>query len=67
MTIPNHAGEEVSELVANSIYEKLKLVARKRRDFLVDLVYLFPNRSVVFLEEYFCLFINMDRNDEMRY
>lgn len=28
-------------------YEKLQLVARKRRDFLVDLVDQFPNRSVI--------------------
>ena len=44
-------GEEVNEALLNSTYEKLKVVARKRRDFLVDLVSLFPNRSVTFYDD----------------
>lgn len=47
----NDNGEVVNESVLNSTYEKLKVVARKRRDFLVDLVCLFPNRSVLFYDE----------------
>ena len=47
----NDNGEVVNESMLNSTYEKLKVVARKRRDFLVDLVCLFPNRSVLFYDE----------------
>ena len=32
-------------------YEKLKIVARKRRDFLVDLVDQFPNRTVTIADD----------------
>ena len=32
-------------------YEKLKIVARKRRDFLVDLVDQFPNRPVGMIDD----------------
>ena len=35
----------------DSMYEKLKIVARKRRDFLVELVALFPNRSVSMFDD----------------
>lgn len=54
MVIPerhNEAGEVVSEEVMDSMYEKLKIVARKRRDFLVELVALFPNRSVSMFDD----------------
>lgn len=53
MKVPqsNTNGEEVNEVLLNSTYEKLKIVARKRRDFLVDLVNSFPNRSVRFFDE----------------
>ena len=54
MVIPerhNEAGEVVSEEAMNSMYEKLKIVARKRRDFLVELVALFPNRSVSMFDD----------------
>lgn len=67
MTITKRAGEEISELVANSTYEKLKIVAKKRRDFLVDLVYLFPNRSILFYEECFCLLTNIVMNGGRQY
>ena len=47
----NSASEEVSESILNSIYERLKIVARKRRDFLVDLVVLFPSRPVTLSDD----------------
>ena len=48
---PDTNGEVVDEFLMNSIYEKLKIVARKRRDFLVDLINNFPNRSVLYTED----------------
>ena len=45
------SAETVDEVRRNSVYEKLKIVARKRRDFLADLVYLFPNRATLFYED----------------
>lgn len=51
VTISHDNGEVVDEALANSTYERLKVVARKRRDFLVELVNQFTDRSVVFYDE----------------
>lgn len=47
----NGVGEEIDEEIQNSIYEKLKIVARKRRDFLVDLIKKYPNRAIPYNDD----------------
>ena len=48
---PDGGGEEVDESMLTSVYERLRVVARKRRDFLVDIVKQFPNRSILFSDD----------------
>lgn len=45
------SGEVMNESLLASVYERLKIVARKRRDFLVELVSKNPNRSVLYTED----------------
>ena len=40
-------GEEADEPLRSSIYEKLKVVARKRREFLLNLIQSYPLRSAI--------------------
>ena len=44
-------GEVTEETMMNSVYERLKVVAKKRRDFLVDIIKQFPNRSIYFNDD----------------
>ena len=52
VSVTHENAEVVDESLANSTYERLKVVARKRRDFLVELVNRFHNRSVVFYDDW---------------
>lgn len=45
------SGEVMNESLLTSVYERLKIVARKRRDFLVELICKNPNRSVLYTED----------------
>lgn len=45
------SGEFLNEGLLTSVYERLKIVARKRRDFLVELISKNPSRSVLYTED----------------
>lgn len=43
--VPNTSSETINEPIQSSVYEKLKVVARKRRNYLVEIIYHLPMRS----------------------